>query len=98
MDFWGVCGEEETEDSLCCRDLLLVFSAGNSLLPFDLFLPSKRRGGRLLWSCLSAVPQLKVLVPGFEQNTQRKCCRGIGLLEEGEKCVRSKEKSSLPWQ
>lgn len=27
MDFWGVCGEEETEDSLCCRELLLVFSA-----------------------------------------------------------------------
>lgn len=32
MDFWGVWREEGlvpegTEDSLCCRDLLLIFSA-----------------------------------------------------------------------
>lgn len=109
MDFWGVCGEEETEDSLCCREsfsLFLVPGAGNSLLLSALVCPA--RGGAGGCSAAFSVPPQAVnpaqgvdawlLLASGSRTRRENAAEQSDVLEEGEKCVRSKEKSALPRQ
>lgn len=109
MDFWGVCGEEELcqrkQKTPCAAEtfsLFLVPGAGSSLLLSDLLCPARGGAGPVSVLPQAAHPAEGVhawlLLPSRSRTHKENSAEQSDVLEEGEKSVRSKEKSSLPWQ